>query len=167
MFGLTSDISGEPEGTDPGKRNLIMQGLNVNGWEPGRSAEEVREDHLHHRQVSQGFWNEDFTQAKPADVEVHHPCGSPLRKRPCDDEEAHTTVPQPGSTSSVTARANRAGGHQRVPVAFDPVNRSVGEPLWVDPMPLEVLCKGRTNATWCPGQDDAGEAGDDESDADE
>jgi len=166
MFGLTSDISGEPEGSDPGKRNLIMQGLNVNGWEPGRSLEQVRRDHLNHRQVSQGFWNEDFTQAEPADEGLHHPCGSPLRKRPCDDDEAHTAAPQPGSTSSVTDRANRAGGHPRVSVAWDPLNRTAAEPLWVDPVPLEVLCKGR-NASWCPGEDDDGEEGDDESDADE
>lgn len=36
MLGLTSDVSGEPEGSDVGKRNLILKGLNVNGWEPGR-----------------------------------------------------------------------------------------------------------------------------------
>ena len=28
MLGLTSDISGEPEGTDEGKRKLILKGLN-------------------------------------------------------------------------------------------------------------------------------------------
>ena len=116
MFGLASDVSGEPAGTDEGKRKLILKGLNVNGWEPGRTTEEVREDHLTHTQVSPGFWNDDLTQAEPADTTVHHPCGSPLRKRPCEDEEEHTLPPGGGSDSPVTANANRAGGHQRVAV---------------------------------------------------
>ena len=51
MLGLTSDISGEPEGTDEGKRKLIMEGLNVNGWEPGRDTDQIRQDHLDHEQV--------------------------------------------------------------------------------------------------------------------
>jgi hypothetical protein len=32
---------------------------------------------------------------------------------------------------------------------FDPVTRLPKGDLWVDPMPLEKLCKGHENATWC------------------
>ena len=48
---------------------------------------------------------------------------------------------------------------------FDPVTRAAKDPIWVDPVPLEVLCKGRVNATWCPGDDDEGEEDEDEDDA--
>ena len=145
MFGLTSDLSGEPKGTDDGKRMLIMQGLNVNGWEPGRTAKQVREDHLHHKQVSPGFWNDDGTEAEAPDLSLHHPCGSPLRKRPCDGET--TTPPGPGTGNLAVQKADRHGIH-RVPVHFDAEAHDIRRPIWVDPMPLEVLCKGR-NATWC------------------
>ena len=159
MLGLTSDVSGEPRGTDEGKRKLIQQGLNVNGWEPGRTREEVRADHLHHNQVSPGFWNDDFSQAESLDLNLHHPCGSPLRKRPCaggvdggDEDESgnveHTVPPAPGTEHAVTAKADMSGVH-RVPVRWNPETRQAEDPIWVDPMPLEVLCRGR-NATWCP-----------------
>ena len=159
MLGLTSDVSGEPRGTDERKRKLIKQGLNVNGWEPGRTREEVRADHLHHNQVSPGFWNDDFSQAESPDLNLHHPCGSPLRKRPCaggvdggDEDESgnveHTVPPAPGTEHAVTAKADMSGVH-RVPVRWNPETRQAEDPIWVDPMPLEVLCRGR-NATWCP-----------------
>jgi len=164
MLGLTSDVSGEPTGTDDGKRKLIMEGLNVNGWEPGRDTQQIRQDHLEHTQVSMGFWNDDGSAAQTPDVGMHHPCGSPLRTRPCDDDIQHTTPPASGGQSPVTARANRAGGSSRIPVNFDPSTRAAVDPLWVDPMPLDVLCKGRVNASWCPGEDDAGDEGDDEDD---
>jgi hypothetical protein len=115
MLGLTSDISGEPEGTDEGKRKLILKGLNVNGWEPGRTTEEIRDDHLNHTQVSPGFWNDDLTPAVEADTALHHPCGSPLRKRPCSGAGG-SLPPGGGSGHPITQRMNRAGGHARVPV---------------------------------------------------
>lgn len=165
MLGLTSDISGEPTGSDVGKRKLIQEGLNVNGWEPGRDTQQVRQDHLEHTQVSPGFWDDDGSEAQSPDVGMHHPCGSPLRARPCEDDAEHTTPPASGSGHPVTAKADRAGGHARISVNFDPNTRAALDPLWIDPMPLDVLCKGRVNVSWCPGEDDDGEEGDDEEDA--
>ena len=53
--------------------------------------------------------------------------------------------------------------HSR-PRQFDPVTRAAKDPIWIDPVPLDVLCKGRVNATWCPGEDDEGEGDENEDD---
>eukprot|EP00292_Cryptomonas_paramecium_P023319 CAMPEP_0113678870 /NCGR_PEP_ID=MMETSP0038_2-20120614/10235_1 /TAXON_ID=2898 /ORGANISM="Cryptomonas paramecium" /LENGTH=187 /DNA_ID=CAMNT_0000596651 /DNA_START=202 /DNA_END=761 /DNA_ORIENTATION=- /assembly_acc=CAM_ASM_000170 len=66
-------------GLKDGSDKLVDSGLNVDGWEPGRTREQVKADQRSGQQVPAGFWRADLTQAGAPDSAIHHPCGSALR----------------------------------------------------------------------------------------
>ena len=141
-------------GLKDGKDELVDSGINVDGWEPGRSEEQVKihvfsrtfiscalppssnepvgpfrnrptsrrqvlEDERSDAAVPAGFWKADLTPAYTPDVVVHHPCGSPLRRRPCPANFNRTNHsdpslqvcarPRPLRLLSVIARATSLG----------------------------------------------------------
>jgi hypothetical protein len=115
-------------GMKDGKKKLIQAGINVNGWEPGRTRAQIEEDEMDGHSVPKGFWHEDGTpEGEPDTTTIHHPCGSPNRERPCDEEkvEANQLPPNSGEDGIVDAYNSQTG-------------KVEGE-LWKDPWPMENL----------------------------
>jgi hypothetical protein len=108
-----------------GRNRLVDAGINVDGWEPGRNASEVVADENDGENIPAGFWTAEGKKAHEPDVEIHHPCGSALRKRPCaEDQEFKDPVDL--SKPPLDRR--------QVSEAWSPIT-GVKEPLWVDPVP--------------------------------
>jgi len=120
-----------------GRQKLVQEGVNVAGWEPGRTTEEVREDHLTGKQMPAGFWDDDGKAAYVPDEDIHHPCGSPKRVRPCEDDDK-SQAPE----GSVPTAATEGNGS-----------------IWQDPMPYETLKHDRNVAE---GKEDEDEDEDEE-----
>lgn len=112
-------------GMPDGKKHLISAGINVNGWEPGRTTAQIKADERSGHTVPRGFWHDDGTPEYEPDLVVHHPCGSPKRERPCDEDNVNATQLPPRSAGEV-------------PEGYD-MSGSVEGPLWRDPWPMENL----------------------------
>jgi hypothetical protein len=108
-----------------GKNKLVDAGINVDGWEPGRNTTEVQSDENSGNEVPAGFWTVEGKKAQEPDVAIHHPCGSPLRKRPCPEDQE---IKDPVDLSKAPL------DRRQVPEAWSPIT-GVKEPLWVDPVP--------------------------------
>lgn len=106
-----------------GSERLIDAGINVQGWEPGRKTDQVIRDQKTGKDIPHGFWEANGNPAFRPDVAMHHPCGSPLRKRPCEEDEEEPV---------------KAGGPEdprKVDTAWHSVNGTVDGELWKDPVP--------------------------------
>ena len=114
-------------GLKDGKSKLAGAGINVDGWEPGRTTQQVIEDQKSGHNLPRGFWKADGTPEYEADMEVHHPCGSPLRNRPCDEDNVNASQLPPRQS------------HDGIVDAWDPMEGNMTGPLWVDPWPMEYL----------------------------
>ena len=75
------------KGEDDGKEKLMDEGVNLDGWEPGRTRWQVWHDQKTGQQLPGGMWDMEGNTAGSRKFDIHHPCGSPLRKRPCTGEE--------------------------------------------------------------------------------
>eukprot|EP00960_Hanusia_phi_P063811 765580-Hanusia_phi.AAC.3 len=122
---------------DNGKEKLVENGLNVDGWEPGRSQEQVKKDELEHHEVPAGFWSADMQENQDYD----------------EDSEGDKAEGQEEDENSGSEERAEGGESQEEEKEEE---KKEEEPLWKDPMPKSVLCQGR-NATWC--QEEAAEEG--------
>jgi len=130
---------------DQGKQKLVENGLNVDGWEPGRSQEQVREDELHHHEVPAGFWSADMQENQDYDEDNE------------DDKQAGE-----GEEEGV-GEGHQGAEHAEGEESQDEEQQEEKEeePLWKDPMPKSVLCQGR-NATWCQESEAGGQGGEEQ-----
>lgn len=109
-------VRGLKDGTD----KLVDSGINVDGWEPGRTEEQVMRDERAGTAMPAGFWRADLSPAGGPDTAIHHPCGSPLRRRPCPATAVATNHSDPSRQLALPGVVPR------------------GE-LWADPMPADRL----------------------------
>mmetsp|Transcript_35532 Transcript_35532/g.83211 ORF Transcript_35532/g.83211 Transcript_35532/m.83211 type:complete len:343 (-) Transcript_35532:69-1097(-) len=114
-----------------GDKQLYDAGINVDGWEPGRDKEQIMRDERKGHTVPRGFWKFDGSPAYEADMEVHHPCGSPLRVRPCDENVNATQLPP--------KKYDGPAQEDRIDGGWNPSTGNVTGQLWHDPWPKEKL----------------------------
>ncbi len=107
---------GLKDGTD----KLVDSGINVDGWEPGRTKQQIMRDERAGTAMPAGFWRADLSPAGGPDMAIHHPCGSPLRRRPCPVNSTATNHSDPSLQIALPGVVPR------------------GE-LWADPMPSDRL----------------------------
>jgi hypothetical protein len=109
-------VRGLKDGTD----KLEDSGINVDGWEPGRTKDQIMRDERAGTAMPAGFWRADLSAAGEPDTAIHHPCGSPLRRRPCPATVAASNHSDPSRQLALQGVVPR------------------GE-LWADPMPSDRL----------------------------